>query len=72
MQAKCKACDTVFIGSQNTFRYHVFTDKPSRKIKIKLAAALKDRIYEDSVARKAETDTGKLPLYRIYGTWVFC
>ena len=43
-------------------------DKISKKIERKLAVALKDRIYEDFLARKAETDIGKLTLYRIYVT----
>ena len=60
MQATCTACGSVFVGSRATVRYHIFTDKPSKKIKRKLAVALKDRIFADLQARKAETDIGKL------------
>ena len=68
MQATSTAYGSVFVGSRATVRYHIFTDRPSKKIERKLAVALKDRIYEDFLARKAETDIGKLTLYRIYVT----
>ena len=53
-------CNTVFVGDKATVKYNIFTEKPSKKIKRKLAVALKDRIFADLQARKAETDIGKL------------
>ena len=53
-------CNTVFVGDRATVKYNIFTEKPSKKIKRKLAVALKDRIFADLQARKAETDLGKL------------
>ena len=53
-------CNTVFVGDRATVKYNIFTEKPSKKIKRKLAVALKDRIFANFQARKAETDIGKL------------
>ena len=53
-------CNTVLVGDRATVKYNIFTEKPSKKIKRKLAVALKDRIFADLQAHKAENDIGKL------------
>ena len=56
-------CNTVFVGDRATVKFSIFTEKLPKKIKRKLAVALKyskDRIFADFQARKAETDIGKL------------
>ena len=65
-QATCTVCGYTFNGNRISFRYIVFTAKPSFDIRCEVAERYKFRIFEDSLYYKEDTNIGTIFTSIIY------